>query len=428
MQCFVIGPIGDANSETRQNADQLYDYLIQPVLSPLNFEVIRADRLKTVASITDEIIKLIQTAELCIIDLSESNPNVYYEAGRRHETGKPYIHLIKSNQRVPFDVQGVRYIIYDDLSLTPNVFQAQNELRQFVELIMKSGFGASRSVNPFNNLEESIRRVEARLSDLTLTMNLGSSRHQQLNLENREEDGLEGFIDPRQRLIEAIRTHNYRSAERALVELDEISVDKNEIVQSAAILASAGRRPASDIIIKYVSTPDLRRILSHSTIAGSISALSRYFILTGQAETGKAQIYQIVDELIASPEFEPYPSNNKSVVANSGQRIAYYTGDQENARKYVELAMAYEPDESAWVYNASTVYFEAGDQYKAAQMFDKYEEMIEGDNRELDGEHFTIGAKIYAACKQMDKTKSMIDKLAAIDRRAAQELRAELLK
>ncbi len=174
MQCFVIGPIGDEGSATRGNADHLYEFVIKPVLTSLGFDVIRADRLKTVASITDEIINLIQTSELYVIDLSESNPNVFYEAGRRHETGRPFVHLLRAGQKPPFDVQGVRYITYRDLAATPNVFEAQKQLQEFVQLIVKTGFGAARSSNPLNNIEESLRRVETRVSELALRIDSAS--------------------------------------------------------------------------------------------------------------------------------------------------------------------------------------------------------------------------------------------------------------
>jgi hypothetical protein len=37
-KCFIIGPIGNDNSLTRENANKLLEYIIKPVLDDLKYE------------------------------------------------------------------------------------------------------------------------------------------------------------------------------------------------------------------------------------------------------------------------------------------------------------------------------------------------------------------------------------------------------
>src|SRR5438874_38444 len=93
--CFVISPLGMEDSEIRKQSDDLYELILQPSLEKFNFDIVRADKIPRPAVITTDIIQLVQEADLCIIDLTDHNPNVFYECGRRHETAKPFIQIIR---------------------------------------------------------------------------------------------------------------------------------------------------------------------------------------------------------------------------------------------------------------------------------------------------------------------------------------------
>jgi hypothetical protein len=53
-------------------------------------------------------------AAFVIADLSDANPNVYYELGIAHTLGKNIIPLLQELQRVPFDQQPFRILFYED--------------------------------------------------------------------------------------------------------------------------------------------------------------------------------------------------------------------------------------------------------------------------------------------------------------------------
>lgn len=95
-ECFFIAPIGDAESESRERSDKLMEYIVDEAVSDYGYSVTRADQMDQPGSITNQIIEKVVDSELVIADLTEHNPNVFYELAVRHATGEPFIQLIKS--------------------------------------------------------------------------------------------------------------------------------------------------------------------------------------------------------------------------------------------------------------------------------------------------------------------------------------------
>lgn len=129
--CFVVSPIGDEVSETRNNADKLFRYIINPVCQSCGFEAVRVDQINDSDSITQTIIEKLLSAELVIADISGHNPNVFYEMGYRKCTNKPIIHLKRRGESIPFDVNTVRTFEYD-LTDLDSVEEVKNRLKQTI--------------------------------------------------------------------------------------------------------------------------------------------------------------------------------------------------------------------------------------------------------------------------------------------------------
>lgn len=111
--CFVISPIGDEESDTRKRSDQVLKHIITGAVEQLGYEVIRADKISEPGIITHQIIQHIVDAPLVIADLTERNPNVFYELALRHAIRKPLVQLIKKGELIPFDVAATRIIQFD---------------------------------------------------------------------------------------------------------------------------------------------------------------------------------------------------------------------------------------------------------------------------------------------------------------------------
>jgi hypothetical protein len=111
--CFVISPIGEEDSDTRKRSDQVLKHIITVPIEMLGYEVIRADKISEPGIITSQIIEYIVDSSLVIADLTERNPNVFYELALRHAIRKPLVQLIKKGELIPFDVAATRIIQFD---------------------------------------------------------------------------------------------------------------------------------------------------------------------------------------------------------------------------------------------------------------------------------------------------------------------------
>ena len=112
--CFVIAPIGADGSVVRQRSDQLFRHVILPAAAECGYtQVHRADQLNRTGLITSQIMEHLNRCDLVIADLSDHNPNVFYELAVRHCFLKPAIPLIVYDQSIPFDLIQMRTIKYD---------------------------------------------------------------------------------------------------------------------------------------------------------------------------------------------------------------------------------------------------------------------------------------------------------------------------
>lgn len=139
--CFVICPIGEETSEERRHSDMLLKHLIEPVLRNFGLKVLRADKIEKSGLITQQIFENLLKANLCIADLSFSNPNVFYELGVRHMSQLPSIQIIRKGDKIPFDVSQGRTIVIDTsdvYTLIDRMESAKKELSEYVKAITEN--------------------------------------------------------------------------------------------------------------------------------------------------------------------------------------------------------------------------------------------------------------------------------------------------
>jgi hypothetical protein len=109
---FVISPIGASGTESRRKANQALKYVIKAALEP-EYRVIRADQEDSPDSISAKMIERIIESGLVVADLTDSNPNVFYELAVAHSFQRPVVHIMDAQQSPPFDVVDQRVIPYD---------------------------------------------------------------------------------------------------------------------------------------------------------------------------------------------------------------------------------------------------------------------------------------------------------------------------
>jgi hypothetical protein len=112
--CFFICPMGDPESETRRRSLELREKIVQPAMRSLDFDLEDfLDDLGSRESIRQRMMLLIQSADLCIADLTENNPNVFFEYGLRRATGRPVLAFIHEGQKLVYDVDDYYTEPYD---------------------------------------------------------------------------------------------------------------------------------------------------------------------------------------------------------------------------------------------------------------------------------------------------------------------------
>jgi len=104
--CFVIMPF------TRPWSARIYK-MLRELVEAEGFKCQRADDLYGRVVLTD-IWRGLNRAAFVVADLTDANPNVYYELGLAHALGKEIIPLLQSHQEIPFDQKPFRVLYYED--------------------------------------------------------------------------------------------------------------------------------------------------------------------------------------------------------------------------------------------------------------------------------------------------------------------------
>lgn len=118
MKAFVIGPIGDKDASDRSVARlayeegiQVFEDVIAPACTAFGLEAVRADMISQTGEIPEQIFRQLRDCPVVIADLTGANPNVMYELGLRHTTGRVTIQIGEKG-KLPFDVAAIRTIMF----------------------------------------------------------------------------------------------------------------------------------------------------------------------------------------------------------------------------------------------------------------------------------------------------------------------------
>lgn len=167
-ECFLICPMGDPGSDTRKLADKLRKTLENAANSfkGIDIRVSRGDDLSGSGFIPTEVVDAVRRADFCVIDISEPNPNVYFEFGLRQgikgDAGRDDMIVIrrKDAAKTPVDINGRRYINYD----RDDLFALQSEIEKRIGALLKAS-------NPsVESAEDKLVRIEDKLDKLQETI------------------------------------------------------------------------------------------------------------------------------------------------------------------------------------------------------------------------------------------------------------------
>ena len=132
--CSVIMPFGKKKIDgSVMDFDSVYNDCIMPPLEHAGFRVMRADDIFEPGNyITENIWRLINRSALLVADVTDKNPNVFYELGIAHTVGRDVILISQRKEDVPFDIQSLRYYLY-----TTDNEKGRQKLREDLANLMK---------------------------------------------------------------------------------------------------------------------------------------------------------------------------------------------------------------------------------------------------------------------------------------------------
>ena len=147
-ECFIIMPFSSEYNELYENyLKRLVEHQLKSV------KCFRVDEFHTAKKKKTEVIEeRIRECAFAIADITEKNPNVYYEIGYARALGKTVI-LIKNKHigKLPFDIRELEVLIYDRDKIGYNDINKQilaSLENDFGNLIKKPKRNAIQSCNP----------------------------------------------------------------------------------------------------------------------------------------------------------------------------------------------------------------------------------------------------------------------------------------
>lgn len=138
LKCFVMMPFGSNGEYTGGNeeSDFVYDQIIVPAIriveEKLNLRIDdkrEVDR-NTSGSITKSIVKNIAASDICIVDITGQNPNVFFELGIRYGLRHRTTILFRQDKtKIPFDISSYRCMTY-------RCFKPQPAIQELAEFLI----------------------------------------------------------------------------------------------------------------------------------------------------------------------------------------------------------------------------------------------------------------------------------------------------
>jgi len=131
--------------------------------------------------ISNQIVRDLIEADLVVADLTDLNPNAFYELGIRHSAERPAIQIAKNGTDLPFDIHDLR-TIFVDLANQNSIIAARVSLARAALEIKSQTYRVSNPITNANAAFEMRRsddprdRVLAELQDRLRSLEIGMRR------------------------------------------------------------------------------------------------------------------------------------------------------------------------------------------------------------------------------------------------------------
>jgi ActR/RegA family two-component response regulator len=140
-KCFVIMPFSSTKSCTEEQWLDIFENMIKPAVedSGFDYDCFRANLV--IGNIIRDILDNLNKADVVIADMTDRNPNVFYELGVRHALRNATILITQDMEDVPFDLKHYSCIKYE-WTTKKGKGEFNNRIREAFSVIEKDPDGA----------------------------------------------------------------------------------------------------------------------------------------------------------------------------------------------------------------------------------------------------------------------------------------------
>ena len=128
MRRFTVKPFVLVLMPFDENFRDIYTLGIKEACTNAGVYCQRVDEQIFGGSILEQIYTQIATAEIIVADMTDRNPNVFYEVGYARALDKQIILLTRDANDIPFDLKHYPHIVYSD-NITLLKEQLENRVR-----------------------------------------------------------------------------------------------------------------------------------------------------------------------------------------------------------------------------------------------------------------------------------------------------------
>lgn len=180
-KCYVIMPFSKTKSCTKEEWTEIFEHVFKPAVgeSGLSYECVRSRAKRE--NIIKGIVNDLNTAQAVIADLTDRNPNVFYELGVRHTLKNRTILIAQHEEDIPFDLKPYPTMIYNHRS-PAGVNEFKREIKGKLEDIEANPERADNPVADFliernidllsSEKKANLKKLGALLSELSYNMDL----------------------------------------------------------------------------------------------------------------------------------------------------------------------------------------------------------------------------------------------------------------
>lgn len=143
LSCFVIMPFTDPPGYSDGHFREVYEYIIEPVISSLKFKSIRLDNINSTNNIHVSLLQHLYISPIAVCDISSLNPNVLFELGFRQALNRPTVIIKDEDTKNIFDLSSISYIEYKKNLSISSVQKFKNQLSERIENTIRNPLDSS---------------------------------------------------------------------------------------------------------------------------------------------------------------------------------------------------------------------------------------------------------------------------------------------